>query len=89
MSTICSPLMQAAIGCHKLCWRNTSRIAAVHETVLDPRVWQRPSRYTRLRHATLLGCGLRRHCDQEDGDGTVGLANLFSSIGMDCCICSI
>jgi hypothetical protein len=39
--------------------------------------------------AMLLGCGLRRHCDQEDGGATVGLANLFSSIGMDCCICSI
>jgi hypothetical protein len=39
--------------------------------------------------AMRLGCDLRRHCDQEDGGATVGLANLFSSIGMDCCICSI
>jgi hypothetical protein len=40
MSTICSPPMQAAIGCHKQCWRNSSRIAAVHETAMDPLVWQ-------------------------------------------------
>jgi hypothetical protein len=39
--------------------------------------------------AMRFGCGLRRHCDQEDGGATVGLANLFSSIGTDCCICSI
>ena len=37
---------------------NSSRIAAVYETVLDPRVWQSRSRPARLRHGHAVGLRL-------------------------------
>lgn len=90
MSTICSPLMHAAIGCHKRCWRDSSRLPPSMRWCWI-RAYGDDVRATRDfgTVAMLLGRGLPRHCDHEDGGATVGLANLFSSIGMDCCICSI
>ena len=89
MSTICSPLMSG----NRLPQTVLATVVALPPSMR--RCWIRAYgddvRATRdfATVAMLLGRGLRRHCDQEDGGAAVGLANLFSSIGMDCCICSI
>lgn len=39
-------------------WSSDDYLTQIPETVLDPRAWQRPSRYTRLRHGHAVGLRL-------------------------------